>query len=88
MKYSVITKNGEVSDISLIQIKRGQRQVDPILTLQYIDTRLNSLRAEVDRKQTEISELENIRTEMVPFVTAVELKKPEPIKEEPIREIL
>jgi hypothetical protein len=82
MDLKLLTKDNEVSDASLIQVKYGRRSTDPVLTLTYIDNQLNTLRADLEKRQAEISDLEALRSEMVPLIATIKLKEPEPKTEE------
>ncbi len=55
MEYSLVTKDNEVMDINLVQAREGKRTADPILTLAYLNTHLNSLTAQVSNLNTAIA---------------------------------
>lgn len=71
----VLTKDGEVSNIDMIQVRVGKREIDPIITLSYINTRLAILYTQLQDVKSEIIKLEGLKLEIETLAKKVILKE-------------
>ncbi len=74
MEYSLVTKDNEVTDINLVQVREGTRITDPILTLSYLNTHLNSLTAQASNLNTTIVGVKTKIGEIQKLAQTVKLK--------------
>lgn len=73
MKLVLVTKDFEVSDANLVQVRLGARDGDPIVTLQYLTTELAVKTAQFQKLEAELSELTSLITKASGMVTEVKL---------------
>ena len=76
----VLTVDGEVEDKRQIRVSRPKPQEEEIFTLEYIETRLNTISAQIEKLGVEQTELQGLADEINVAVSNVALKQKEEIK--------
>ncbi len=80
MDLYLITKDNEVSDIGLVQVRVGNRQTDSIITLSYINTQIAVIEGEIPRLMEESKRLQELREQVTEIASIVKLKKVIPLQ--------
>lgn len=73
--YTPITKAGEVESINSVQVEESKATTEKrVLTIQFLDTQINKLTAEIASMTTQLNDLKALKTKVETEAGKVELK--------------